>query len=832
MKYSKFQLKKRIDLIFLIILCLFRTDLFIPIRSTPRVAKQQSKITESPAPKDLKNSALMMDTNLTDANASFFGPNAFDSSGKAIAIAGDINADGYDDFLISSPGHDPGEVYLIFGDEAELFSRDTNLSQADASFIGEHDGDGAGQSIAGAGDVNGDGYDDILIGAIENDEGGYDTGQVYLILGDEAGTFSMDTNLSQADASFIGEVASDSAGQSIAGAGDVNGDGYDDILIGAIENDEGGDRAGQIYLIFGNESEYLSMDTDLSQADASFIGEVAVDRAGESIAGAGDINADGYDDILIGAPYNDEGGVMGNAGQVYLIFGNTSENFNQDTDLAQSSASFLGINDDHKAGFDITGAGDMNADGYDDILIGAIGSGVAGRVFLIFGDEAEIFSMDTDLGQADASFRGEAEGDSVGGAISSAGDVNYDGYDDILIGAYGNDEGGDSAGQTYLIYGNESDSFSLNINLAQADASFIGEDDNINAGYAVAGGGDVNGDGVDDIIIGAYAYTIYGPPVPLTYVGKTYLIFGYNIAPKWDDIPEDQLLKYETPLSYDINASDFQKVLYSLNDTVNFTIDSEGILENNTILEPGVYFLELNASDGIAHNLKTMIITIDNTYPEWDQIPQNKDIDERESLSYNINASDNVEIDSYWLNSSEFLINEEGIITNNTILSVGVYWLNISVNDTVGFQIQAIISITVNDITEPWWSETPQDQYITEGKPFSYDVDASDNVEIDTYWIDNTNFIIDGEGRITNSTVLAVGVYSISISVNDTAGNEISKMIKVTVEKEKDEKEDEDGNKDGNNEQISGFLIIPFLLITSLSIVIIGWRILRKNRQF
>ena len=148
---------------------------------------------------------------------------------------------------------------------------DTDLSNADASFWGEAAGDQSGWSAAGAGDVNGDGYDDILIGARHNDEGGSGAGQTYLILG-KAGGWSMDTDLSNADASFWGENTNDDSGRSVAGAGDVNSDGYDDILIGATYNSDGGHNAGQTYLILGKAAGW-SMDTNLSDADASFWGE-------------------------------------------------------------------------------------------------------------------------------------------------------------------------------------------------------------------------------------------------------------------------------------------------------------------------------------------------------------------------------------------------------------------------------------------------------------------------------------------------------------------------------------------------------------------------------
>ncbi|MDP4009887.1 MAG: tail fiber domain-containing protein, partial [Candidatus Shapirobacteria bacterium] len=220
----------------------------------------------------------------------------------------------------------------------------------------------------------------------KDDDGGSLAGQTYLILGKASG-WAMDTDLSAANASFWGEDGGDQSGHAVSGAGDVNGDGYDDFIIGAYVNADGGGAAGQTYLILGKASGW-AMDTDLSTADASFWGEDAVDWSGYAVSGVGDVNGDGYDDFIIGAEKDDDGGSL--AGQTYLILGKASG-----------------------------------------------------------------WAMDTDLSAANASFWGEDADDSSGSSVSGVGDVNGDGYDDFIIGAYGDDDGGSSAGQTYLILSNE-----------------------------------------------------------------------------------------------------------------------------------------------------------------------------------------------------------------------------------------------------------------------------------------------------------------------------------------------------------------------------------------
>ena len=147
-------------------------------------------------------------------------------------------------------------VSFTYSDGLNSALNNVSLSTADASFLGESSEDYSGYSVARAGDINSDGHNDILIGAFGNNESGDDAGKTYLIYGMETG-WSMDMSLSNADASFRGESANDRSSMSIAGAGDVNGDGYDDIIIGAYLNDESAENAGQTYLILYSVDQIL-----------------------------------------------------------------------------------------------------------------------------------------------------------------------------------------------------------------------------------------------------------------------------------------------------------------------------------------------------------------------------------------------------------------------------------------------------------------------------------------------------------------------------------------------------------------------------------------------
>ena len=473
------------------------------------------------------------------ADATFLGATTYDYAGDRVAMVGDVNADGYDDFLIAAYGgrvgdNPAGAAYLFLGRFAADWGAGFNISLADAAFGGEAAADYIGRDVSVAGDVNGDGYDDFLIGAYLFDPPGLiNAGKVYLVLGRSAADWGLAFNLADADASFIGEASYDYAASTLSGAGDVNGDGYDDFLIGAYGNDDAGPDAGKAYLVLGRPGADWGNDISLGDADATFLGESSHHWAGYSVAGAGDTNEDGYDDLLIGAFFNDDSAV--NAGKAYLVLGLADADWGQDFNLAGADAAFLGESANDYAGYTVADAGDVNGDGLGDFLIGAAyndeGGSEAGEAYLILGRTTADWGTSFSLSNADASFRGRNAHDPASFALSSAGDVNRDRYDDFLIGAhlYDHSDALTDTGRAYLVLGRPSgwqlDRSLVDLAAAKDILAFDGEAAQDQGATDLSGGGDVNGDGFADFLVGA---PYNGENADRS--GKVYLMLGKGIA--------------------------------------------------------------------------------------------------------------------------------------------------------------------------------------------------------------------------------------------------------------------------------------------------------------
>ncbi|MEM7566096.1 MAG: hypothetical protein AAF321_02580, partial [Pseudomonadota bacterium] len=416
------------------------------------------------------------------------GINAGDRAGWSVSGAGDLNGDGIADIVIGAPqaelrgGTSFGESYVIFG-KTETFDARVTLGN---NFIngangfridGINVGDQSGWSVSDAGDVNGDGIADIIIGAPFAELSGDAKGESYVIFGNASGfaqSVTLGNNFINGTNGFRidGINDDDRSGFSVSGAGDVNGDGIADIIIGAPEAElRGGTSFVESYVIFGSASGFpqsVTLGDNFINGTNGFRidGINENDRSGSSVSAAGDVNGDGIDDIIIGAPEAELNG--NNNGEAYVIFGKT-ESFGQSVTLNDSFIDGTngfridGLNDTDLLGGSVSAAGDVNGDGFDDIIIGApsatndLGNN-SGEAYVIFGKAtgfAQSVTVDSAFldGVNGFRIRSIGEGDEAGASVSGAGDLNGDGFDDIIVGARLADPNGIDSGGAYVIYG-------------------------------------------------------------------------------------------------------------------------------------------------------------------------------------------------------------------------------------------------------------------------------------------------------------------------------------------------------------------------------------------
>jgi len=338
---------------------------------------------------------------------------------------------------------------------------------------------------------------------------------------------------------------SDRLGEALSSAGDINGDGFDDIIISAPSaNPNGNELAGQSFVIFGNNSQVLA-NFNLDELDGSngFVinGLSSRDVLGRSVSTAGDLNNDGIDDLVIGAP-GVGSGPFGDFGRSYIIFGQ-SNGFSPIFDLSSLDGSngffMTGSDTFHSLGQSVAGVGDVNGDGVDDVLIGAYSVSINNRVFagqsyVIFGRNGNfpqgITREDLD-GTNGFILNGVNSNDWSGYSVSSAGDINGDGINDLMIGApLADPEGKNGAGTTYVLFGsNKGFPATLELSEINGNNGFVINGINAidNLGLSISFAGDVNGDGMDDIILGADNRNANGNTVSS---GESYILFGNNIG--------------------------------------------------------------------------------------------------------------------------------------------------------------------------------------------------------------------------------------------------------------------------------------------------------------
>lgn len=467
------------------------------------------------------------------------GTLAGDQTGYAVA-SGDVNGDAMADVIAGSHTADviangEGRAYVAFGkpDGTEVAASDLVMGIGGFVIDGLADGDQTGYAVGFAGDVNGDGLGDVIVGAPAADTIADDEGRAYVVFG-RTDTAPVDLASLEADAGgFVisGIAANDLAGSAVGGNADVNGDGLGDVLVGApLANAFGASDAGRTFVVFGKADTGPVDLAAVALGTGGFVieGAAAGDHSGDAVAGLGDVNGDGLDDMVVGAPWADPNG--GQSGRTFVVFGKTD---GMPVDLGDVIAQTGGFAIDGIAGLDQSGdtvasAGDVDGDGSCDIVLGAPGAendmNLQGRAFVVLGkaDTTLVELTDIAAGNGGFSLDGELEGDLAAWSVGGGRDVDGDGLADVVVGAQSGDFAGTLSGRSYVVFGTARPASQSLAQAAMGVGGFAidGEQAGDVSGWAVAAGADISGDGLGDVVIGAY-----DAPAS-TNVGRAYAVFG------------------------------------------------------------------------------------------------------------------------------------------------------------------------------------------------------------------------------------------------------------------------------------------------------------------
>ena len=475
---------------------------------------------------------------LSNADHTLTGEANGSCAGSALAAAGDLDMDGRMDFIVSDTwwshpdtGRLAGKAYIVLG--ADLGgNRSTDLAHAAWSFEGQQGaieddpdceeeglfstrcgGDWAGHSASGGFDADGDGIPDLLITAYRSDERGVNRGKFAFYSGSDLGPHGA-RSIDSAELQIHGENDADKMGHSVSWAGDVDGDGLSEMVTGSAYSSANGRRSGRAYLLPGTAfSERGSMD----MADTNAMiwnGEHAEDRVGQITGRLGDIDGDGLADFVVSSLRNQDNGIgegdeeFRGTGKVYVLLGAdvTGAGWGSVQSLADAASAWMGETPGDAVGYGSNTVGDFDGDGLPDVGVGAYGHSEGGRergkAYVITAENVAAGGQHS-LEDASYAFVGEANNDWAGKSMSGADDIDRDGRDDLLIGAMGHSpEGEELAGRAYLILAASVEPGTHGIE--DADRIFEGERAWDAAGSSVLGPGDVNGDGLPDLLVGAW----------------------------------------------------------------------------------------------------------------------------------------------------------------------------------------------------------------------------------------------------------------------------------------------------------------------------------------
>ncbi|PCH99135.1 MAG: hypothetical protein COB85_00675, partial [Bacteroidetes bacterium] len=447
-----------------------------------------------------------------------------DNFGTEVALINDVNGDNIPDIVVGASfddggGTDRGAVWILFLDTNGTVKTHQKISSTQGGYTGGlNNGDNFGAGISAINDLDGNGVDDILISSLYDDDGGPNRGAIRLLYLDNSGNVIAHMKISNTQGNFNGVLDdSDAFSYNLTSLGDLDGDGFTDIAVGAFGDDDGGTDRGAVWILFLEDTcaappppcPQVKSHQKISDISGNFTGTlVDSDIFGADIANIGDLDGDGVDDLAVGAQYDGDGGTW--HGAVWILFMNTDGTVKSQQKISDTQGNFTGtFTSTCTFGSGIAPLGDLDGDSVPDIAVGARrdndGGTRRGAIWILFLNTDGTVKSYQKISSTQGNFSGGlANGDEFGRCISLLGDLDGDSIIDIVVGANYDDDGGTDKGAVWVLFLNANGTVKSQQKISNTQGGFSGLLDNSDSfGMGVASLGDINGDNIPDLAVGA-----------------------------------------------------------------------------------------------------------------------------------------------------------------------------------------------------------------------------------------------------------------------------------------------------------------------------------------
>ncbi|MEW6073311.1 MAG: integrin alpha [Planctomycetota bacterium] len=417
----------------------------------------------------LNADGMVRDEKKISATAGGFGDNleAYDRFASSLAMTGDLDQDGVAEILVGVPGHDPGgpdrgAVWMLFLEPDGTVGDDRRWGEGSGGGLGPlADGDLLGAAVAGLGDLDGDGRPELLGGAPGTDDGGVDRGAVWVLFLDASFDLDRAAKISATSGGLVGPLDDgDAFGLSASALGDLDGDGLEELAVGAPGDDDGGAACGAVWILFLDASGAVRSERKISATAGGFGGVLLPgDSFGRAVAGVGDLDGDGIEELAVGAPGDDGPGI--DRGAVWLLYLDASGAVRAETELTAEPGFPAGeLEEGDWLGVSLASGADFDGYGLEDLVVGASqdddGGADRGAVWVVLLHETSSVFGAVKVSATTGGFGGWLDtGDRFGSAVALPGDLNGDSYEDMIVGAPFDDDGGADCGAAWVLHCDE-----------------------------------------------------------------------------------------------------------------------------------------------------------------------------------------------------------------------------------------------------------------------------------------------------------------------------------------------------------------------------------------